>query len=88
LTIPNVGGNRTFAFINQAQTFSAIQTFGQINVANIFNGGGFSLRSGGFTERIRIGGGTGEIFIFGLPTSSAGLASGRIWNDGGTLKIV
>jgi hypothetical protein len=88
LTIPNVGGNRTFSFIDQAQTFSAIQTFGQINVANIFNGGGFSLRSGGFTERIRIGGGTGEIFIFDLPTSSAGLASGRIYNDGGTLKIV
>jgi hypothetical protein len=27
LTIPNVGGNRTFAFIDQAQTFSANQTF-------------------------------------------------------------
>jgi hypothetical protein len=27
LTIPNVGGNRTFAFIDQAQTISAVQTF-------------------------------------------------------------
>jgi hypothetical protein len=27
LTIPNVGGNRTFAFIDQAQTISAAQTF-------------------------------------------------------------
>ncbi len=27
LTIPNVGGNRTFAFIDEAQTFSATQTF-------------------------------------------------------------
>lgn len=28
------------------------------------------------------------IFMFGLPTSSAGLSSGAIWNDAGTLKIV
>lgn len=27
LTIPNVGGNRTFAFIDEAQTFTANQTF-------------------------------------------------------------
>jgi hypothetical protein len=27
LTIPSLGGNRTFAFINQAQTISAVQTF-------------------------------------------------------------
>jgi len=27
LTIPNVGGNRTFSFINQAETFSAVKTF-------------------------------------------------------------
>jgi hypothetical protein len=28
LTVPNVGGNRTFAFIDEAQTFSADQTIG------------------------------------------------------------
>jgi len=27
LTVPNVGGNRTFAFIDEAQTFSTTQTF-------------------------------------------------------------
>jgi hypothetical protein len=27
LTIPNVSGNRTFSFINQAETFSAVKTF-------------------------------------------------------------
>jgi hypothetical protein len=37
---------------------------------------------------------TGQVVIFGrlkitsLPTSSAGLVAGDIWNDGGTLKIV
>jgi len=30
----------------------------------------------------------GEINAIGIPTSSAGLSSGDIWNDGGTLKIV
>jgi len=29
LTVPAVGGSRTFAFIDQAQTFSAVQTFSQ-----------------------------------------------------------
>lgn len=28
------------------------------------------------------------IYFFGLPTSSSGLSSGALWNDGGTLKIV
>ena len=32
LTIPNVGGNRTFSFINQAETFSAVKTFTQTPV--------------------------------------------------------
>lgn len=30
----------------------------------------------------------GRAKLFNLPTSSAGLASGDVWNDGGTLKIV
>lgn len=32
LTVPAVGGSRTFAFINEAQTFSANQTLGQTNL--------------------------------------------------------
>jgi len=32
--------------------------------------------------------GSSKFGISGLPTSSAGLSSGDIWNDGGTLKIV
>ena len=29
-----------------------------------------------------------KVIIHNLPTSATGLASGQIWNDGGTLKIV
>jgi hypothetical protein len=28
------------------------------------------------------------IVLYSLPTSSAGLPAGSVWNDGGTLKIV
>lgn len=29
-----------------------------------------------------------EIILSSLPTSSAGLATGQVWNDSGTLKII
>jgi hypothetical protein len=38
LTIPSLGGNRTFAFINEAQTFSAIQTFSSQLVSSVATG--------------------------------------------------
>jgi hypothetical protein len=42
---------------------------------------------GSQTERMRIKA-DGKINISGIPTSASGLASGDIWSDGGTLKIV
>ena len=48
------------------------------------NGGNLILTGGGAT-----GSGTvGRITMQNLPTSSAGLSAGDIWNDAGTLKIV
>ena len=35
----------------------------------------------------RLTSGASKLRIVGLPTSSAGLSSGDVWNDGGTLKI-
>jgi hypothetical protein len=35
-----------------------------------------------------VDGGSINIKITGLPTSSSGLSAGDVWNDGGTLKIV
>jgi hypothetical protein len=32
--------------------------------------------------------GASKLRVVGLPTSSAGLSAGDIWNDAGTLKIV
>ena len=31
---------------------------------------------------------SGQLVLSDLPTSSVGLRSGTVWNDGGTLKIV
>jgi hypothetical protein len=45
LTIPPLGGNRTFAFINQAQTFSGDQTFAN----NISVSGNVTVSSGNAT---------------------------------------
>ena len=71
LTIPNVGGNRTFSFINQAETFSAVKTFTQTpvfqssiditnNSAEVFFQSTISdksIRTGGSTNlRLRPGG--------------------------------
>ena len=66
---------------------------------NFFEQNGYALTFGtSNTERARItsGGnfligtttnGNSKLKINGLPTSSSGLASGDVWNDGGTLKI-
>jgi hypothetical protein len=48
LNLPVLTGNRTFAFIDQAQTFSADQTFGhdRLKVRNTGNNGSATLRYG------------------------------------------
>jgi hypothetical protein len=99
-TIPDTGANANFVMTAGTQTIAGLKTFSsnltvsgqQLELTNaspiIFGASGISIRTGGFSERIKIGSGTGEISFFGLPTSSSGLASGRIWNDSGTLKII
>jgi hypothetical protein len=58
------------------------------------NASGWSIYSGQginyFAGSVGIGttAPTSKLHVVGLPTSSAGLTSGAIWNDGGTLKIV
>jgi hypothetical protein len=66
---------------------------------NIFNGGAYNLNLGTSnvtrltitsSGNVLIGtttSGSSKLRIVGLPTSSSGLSSGDVWNDGGTLKI-
>jgi hypothetical protein len=44
-------------------------------------------RFGSLVDRVKIGH-SGSISFYGLPTSSAGLTAGDLWNDSGTIKIV
>lgn len=46
LTIPSLGGNRTFAFINQDQTFSGNQNFTNINVSGTSTIANVDINSG------------------------------------------
>ena len=46
-----------------------------------------AAQSGAATTNVAIRA-AGKIMFTSLPTSSAGLASGELWNDGGTVKIV
>jgi hypothetical protein len=99
-TIPNTGANADFVMTAGTQTIAGFKTFtNTLSVSDdIFNltgsspilnaENGLSIRTGFGIERIKIGSGTGEISFFGLPTSLSGLASGRIWNDSGVLRIV
>ena len=49
--------------------------------------GYLTFLTNGANERMRIKS-SGVINISNIPTSSAGLSAGDIWNDSGTLKIV
>ena len=48
----------------------------------------FGLKNGANTVMLSADLSTGGIIMPNLPTSSAGLPSGALWNDAGTLKIV
>lgn len=86
------GAGNSGAVNGQGATISAGDAYSSSGNGN---GGGVLIRSG---ERRTAGSGTdgditlnprtGHVLITFLPTSSAGLPSGAIWNDSGTLKIV
>lgn len=65
--------------------------------ALVYEAGAWGFRAGGF-ERMRLdnagrlligtsASGGSKLRISGLPTSTAGLSAGDVWNDGGTLKV-
>ena len=74
LTIPNIAGNRTFAFIDEAQTFSAAQTFSSQTTALSSNSAILSFSSATGPHTISTAGST-DLFLspgrnVGVGTSS------------------
>jgi hypothetical protein len=62
----------------------------EIQVGGVLNTGQFTVITHNgttATTRLLIDGATGNVRLPSLPTSSAGLAAGTLWNDAGTLKI-
>jgi hypothetical protein len=84
LTIPNLGGNRTFAFINQDQTFTGNQNFTNINVSGISTLGNLRISSGIVTATSGVvtyyGDGSGLINT--PPGSPAGSVNQVQYNNG------
>jgi hypothetical protein len=84
LTIPSLSGNRTFAFIDQDQTFSGNQNFTNINVSGISTLGNIRVSSGVVTATSGIvtyyGDGSGLINT--PPGSPAGSATQVQYNNG------
>lgn len=71
------GGDNMF-FAIDANNASTSRAFNWVNNDDI----------GGSTTTLMILKESGVLNLPNLPTSSAGLSSGDLWNDGGTLKIV
>jgi hypothetical protein len=63
-------------------------TGGDISILNDFATGQIKFAAGGSSTAHMTIKSNGRINMSALPTSSAGLSTGDIWNDAGTLKIV
>lgn len=67
---------------NEANHSVVIQCGSDDNADNIFQ----TKNKAG--DRMILITGDGKLLMLNVPTSSAGLTSGTVWSDGGTLKIV
>jgi hypothetical protein len=87
LTLPNLGGDRTFAFINEAQTFSVVQTFSSQLVSSVATGTApFSVASTTRVANLNVTtAGTADVwttarnFTIGNTTRSVDGSSGYTW---------
>lgn len=85
----NTTSNQRILFSDTAGVLGQIQYDHALDAMKFIAGGntGITIDSAG---NVGIGitpAGNSPLHISGLPTSSAGLSSGEIWNDAGTLKV-
>jgi hypothetical protein len=79
-------GNANFIGLNLTPTLNFTGTFTGTIRGFYYNPTLTSMT--GVTAHYAIHTTAGRVRLEGLPTSSAGLSAGDVWNDGGTLKIV
>ena len=61
---------------------------GNISILNDYTSGNINLAAGGSSTAHLTIKASGVINVSGIPTSSAGLVTGDLWSDGGTIKVI
>lgn len=89
-SVSNLNANGQTTLTNDNNLALAVQTTNKntmtVNVIGASPNYIFDVRDDG-TSKFRIDG-NGNVVIGSIPTSASGLASGTVWSDSGTLKIV
>jgi hypothetical protein len=89
-SVSNLKASGTTTLTNDSDLALAVETSGQnamtVNVIGVSPNYIFDVRDDG-TSKFRVDG-NGNVVIGNIPTSASGLASGTVWSDSGTLKIV
>ena len=89
-SVSNLKASGTTTLTNDSDLSLTVETNGQnamtVNVIGASPNYIFDVRDDG-TSKFRVDG-NGNIVIGNIPTSASGLASGTVWSDSGTLKIV
>jgi hypothetical protein len=89
-SVSNLNANGTTTLTNDNDRALAVETTNKntmtVNVIGASPNYIFDVRDDG-TSKFRIDG-NGNVVIGSIPTSASGLASGTVWSDSGTLKIV
>jgi hypothetical protein len=77
-----------YKFVSSGDALMYNATNGNISILNDFATGTIKFGAGGSSTAHMTIKANGTINMSSLPTSSTGLATGDLWNDAGTIKIV
>ena len=78
----------SYKILGSGDGFIYNAAYGDFAILNDFASGTIKFAAGGSSTAHMTIKANGRINMSSLPTSSAGLSAGDLWNDGGTLKIV